>query len=154
MSTNLIDGKPKRGYFGIGIENTKTGMNVGTLWRSAHLLGASFIFTIGKRYKMQASDTTKAWKSVPLFSYESFEDFYASLPHDCQVIGVELDPKAIPLSDFSHPERCVYLLGAEDHGLSRKALEKCHKLVVLPGKYSMNVATAGSIVMYSRGLAA
>ncbi len=143
-----------RGYFGIGIENTKTEANVGTLWRSAHLLGASFIFTIGKRYKMQASDTTKAWKSIPLYSYASFDDFYASLPHDCQVIGVELDDNAIPLQRFLHPERCVYLLGAEDHGLSRRAMEKCHKLVVLPGEYSMNVATAGSIVMYARGVAA
>jgi tRNA (guanosine-2'-O-)-methyltransferase len=43
-----------RGYYGIGIENVKTAENVGTLWRSAYILGASFIFTIGKRYKKQA----------------------------------------------------------------------------------------------------
>ncbi|WP_020474452.1 RNA methyltransferase [Zavarzinella formosa] len=29
-----------KGYFGIGIENCKTGVNVGTLWRSAHNLAA------------------------------------------------------------------------------------------------------------------
>ena len=106
-----------RGYFGIGIEHTKTGVNVGTLWRSAHLLGASFIFTIGNRYKKQASDTTKAWRHLPMYEYETFNDFYDNLPYNCRLIGVELDQKATPLERFVHPERCVYLLGAEDHGL-------------------------------------
>ena len=32
-----------RGYYAIGIEHTKTAENVGTLWRSADLLGAAFI---------------------------------------------------------------------------------------------------------------
>jgi tRNA G18 (ribose-2'-O)-methylase SpoU len=141
-----------RGYFGIGIENGKTGANIGTLWRSAHLLGASFIFTIGHRYKRQASDTTKAWRHIPLYAYDTFDGFYASLPESCKLIGVEMDSKAAPLGRFVHPERCVYLLGAEDHGLSKKAMEKCHGLVVLPGDYSMNVAVAGSLVMYDRSL--
>ena len=38
-----------KGYFGIGIINPKSKTNVGSLWRSANILGASFIFTIGKR---------------------------------------------------------------------------------------------------------
>jgi hypothetical protein len=78
-----------RGYFGIGIENGKTVANIGTLWRSAHNLGASFIFTVGQRYKYQASDNTKAWRSIPLFQYGGFDEFYDNLPHDCQLIGVE-----------------------------------------------------------------
>lgn len=139
-----------RGYFGIGIENGKTKENVGTLWRTAHLLGASFIFTIGDRYKHQASDTTKAWKHVPFFQYDSFDHFLQSVPRDCQLIGVELDERAKPLKTFEHPERCVYLLGAEDWGLSKEAIARCHELVVLPGEFSMNVAAAGSIVLYDR----
>ncbi len=140
-----------RGYFGIGIENCKTGHNLGTIWRSAHCLGASFIFTIGNRYRYQASDTTKAWRSIPLYQYATFEEFYAHLPHDCQVVGVEFPhEKAKSLSSFSHPERCVYLLGAEDHGLSKKAIERCHRIVYIPSKMCMNVAVAGSIVMYDR----
>ena len=53
-----------RGYFGIGIQNAKTDENIGTLWRSAFIMGASFIFTIGKRYKKQATDTPKSWKNI------------------------------------------------------------------------------------------
>ena len=76
------------------------------------------------------------------------------MPFDCRLIGVELDQKAIPVTTFVHPERCIYLLGAEDHGLTKEALEKCHHLVQLPGDYCMNVAVAGSIIMYDRTLKA
>jgi len=42
-------------------------------------------------------------------------------------------------------------LGAEDHGLSKKAIESAHFLVKFNTKLSINVAVAGSIVMYDRG---
>lgn len=139
-----------RGYFAIGIENAKTANNVGTLWRSAHLLGAQYIFTIGRRYERQASDTTKAWRSLPLFAFDTFDEFYNAIPYDCRLVGVELDPRASALSSYRHPERCLYLLGAEDNGLSKAALSRCHGLVQLPGWASMNVAAAGTVVLYDR----
>ena len=142
--------KYKRGFFAIGIYHAKTEVNVGTLWRSASLFGAAYIFTIGKRYKKQSSDTMKSWKHIPLFHYETFEEFYNALPHDCRLAGIELTESAKDLKDYTHPERCVYLLGAEDHGLNELCLQKCHNLVKLPGEFSMNVAVAGSIVMYDR----
>lgn len=139
-----------RGYFGIGIENGKTEENLGTLWRSAHLLGAAFIFTVGRRYNYQASDTPKAWKHLPMYHHQDFEGFYEAMPKDCRLMGIEIDHRSTPICRAVHPERCIYLLGAEDHGLSKRALEKCHGMLVLPGDYSMNVAVAGSIVMYDR----
>lgn len=140
----------KRGYFGIGIFNGKTIENIGTLWRSANLMGASFIYTIGKRYKKQASDTMATHRHIPLYHYDTFEEFYKSIPYDCRLVGIELDQKSEPIKTFSHFERCIYLLGAEDSGLSNEALSKCHKLIQLPGEHSMNVAVAGSIVMFDR----
>lgn len=140
----------KRGYFGIGIQNGKTPENLGTLWRSADLLGASFIFTIGKRYKKQASDTMKSYRNIPLYNYDTFEDFYKALPYDCRLVGVELHETSIPIQNFVHPERCIYLLGAEDNGLSKEAIEKSHLIVQIPGRHSMNVSVAGSIVIYDR----
>ena len=139
-----------RGYFAIGVDHAKTETNIGTLWRSASLMGAAYIFTIGKRYKKQASDTTKAWKHIPLFHYENFQDFYKNIPFGCRLVGIELIENAIPLKQFKHHERCIYLLGAEDNGLSKEAISKSQELIVLPGEMSMNVAVAGSIVMYDR----
>ena len=40
----------EKGFFGIGIVAGKTAGNIGTLWRSAYQLGASFTFTIGARH--------------------------------------------------------------------------------------------------------
>lgn len=146
----MVKQQKARGFFGIGIQNTKTEQNIGTLWRSASIMGASFIFTIGKRYKKQASDTMASWKHIPLYNYETFEDFYKAMPYDCRLIGIELDKESIPVEEFRHPERSVYLLGAEDTGLTKEAISKCNQLVQLPGNYCMNVAVAGSIIMYDR----
>lgn len=140
----------KRGYFEIGIFNSKTAANLGTLWRSAYQLGASGIFVIGARFHKQASDTTKAWRHIPLREYEDFQHFQDARPYDCELIGVEMGGE--PLSGFTHPERAIYLLGAEDHGLPASVLNKCQRLVSLEAQRteSFNVAVAGSIVMYHR----
>lgn len=140
----------RRGYVGIGIERGKTPANIGTLWRSADLFGASFVFTVGHRYQKQSSDTMKSWRSVPLWHFEDIDDLVAHLPYSCPLIGVELDDRAVDLAGFSHPERAIYLLGAEDHGLTKTALARCHALVQLPGRFSMNVAAAGTVVLYDR----
>lgn len=139
-------------FFGIGILNGKTPENLGVLWRSAQNLGASFIFTIGNRYAKQACDTHNAVKSMPYFHYENFEEFYKNLPKGARLVGVELTDDAQPLETFNHPRRCVYLLGAEDHGLSNAAIEKSHFLVKFKSQLSLNVSVAGSIVMYDRGI--
>ena len=145
----LIDNLDQ-GFFGIGIQNGKTPENLGVLWRSAQNMGASYIFTIGNRYAKQACDTHKAVGAMPYFHYETFEDFYEHLPKGAMLVGVELDENAEFLETFKHPRRCIYLLGAEDHGLSREAILKSHHLVKFKSRLSLNVSVAGSIVMYDR----
>jgi len=140
----------EQGFFGIGIQNGKTPENLGVLWRSAQNMGASFIFTIGNRYAKQACDTHKAVGAMPYFHYETFDDFFNNLPKGAMLVGVELDEKAVQIETFEHPRRCVYLLGAEDHGLSKIAKEKSHFLVKFKSILSLNVSVAGSIVMYDR----
>jgi tRNA (guanosine-2'-O-)-methyltransferase len=140
----------EQGFFGIGIQNGKTPENLGVLWRSAQNMGASFIFTIGNRYAKQACDTHKAIGAMPYFHYETFDDFFNNLPKGAMLVGVELDEKAVQLETFEHPRRCVYLLGAEDHGLPKIAIEKSHHLVKFKSELSLNVSVAGSIIMYDR----
>ena len=139
-------------FFGIGIQNGKTPENLGVLWRTAQNLGASFIFTIGNRYAKQACDTHNAVKSMPYYHYDTFANFYENIPKGARLVAVEKTDNAQPLEEFEHPRRCVYLLGAEDHGLSKEAIENAHFLVAFNSEYSLNVAVAGSIVMYDRGL--
>jgi tRNA G18 (ribose-2'-O)-methylase SpoU len=139
-----------RGYCAIGIVHGKTRVNFGTLLRSAELLGASFAFTIGARFRRESSDTRKSWRHMPVFEFDHVPDLVAHLPYSCPLVGVELDDRAVPLEGYSHPERACYLLGAEDHGLTTDTLARCHSIVRLPGIASMNVAAAGTVVLYDR----
>ncbi|MHC4621254.1 MAG: RNA methyltransferase [Planctomycetota bacterium] len=141
-----------RGYLGIGVYHPKTQHNIGTLWRHAYLYGAAFIFTIGHRYSKQCSDTQKTHRHIPLFQYEDLAAFINSRVYDCQIVAVELHQSSVSLPEFKHPKRAIYILGAEDHGLPTDVLSIAHQIVQIPTPkpQSMNVATAGSIVMYDR----
>lgn len=140
-----------RGFFAIGVYHPKTEANIGTLWRSAHAFGASMIFTVGMRYKRQSSDTSSAWKHVPLMHFSTIDDLVAHLPYDCLLAGIELEPTAYRLGNYVHREQACYLLGAEDYGLPPNVLAKCHQKIEIPGaSRCLNVAVAGSIVMYDR----
>ena len=147
MSQKLL---PAAGYFGIGIYQVKNSENVGMLWRSAYQLGAAFLFTTGTRYKPQSDDVYKSWLRVPLFRYVTFDQMLESAAYSCVVVGVEIGGE--PLPNFVHPERAVYLLGAEDGGLPTEIAGRCHRLVSIPAVRvaSYNVAVAGTLVMYDR----
>lgn len=143
-----------RGFFEIGIIRGKCPMNVGTLWRSAFQMGASGIFTIGKRYPNQCSDTVKAYRHIPCREFSDIDAFVAALPQSCPIVAIEMGGR--PLANFVHPERAAYLLGAEDSGISPAVLARCHHVVSLPAvrTASYNVAVAGSMVMFDRQMKA
>lgn len=142
----------EKGYFGIGIVRGKTAGNHGTLWRSAFQLGAAFIFTVGKRYGgwEKSSDTYDTARRVPCFDCADWASFAEVRPFGAPLVGVEMG--GVPLSEFSHPDCCIYVLGAEDGGLPRHVQEACTHLVSIPAlrDESYNVAVAGSLVMYDR----
>lgn len=139
-----------RGFFEIGIIRGKTVENVGTLWRSAYQMGASGIFTVGQRYPKQASDTLKTNRHIPLRTYIDIDAMLDAMPLECLLVGVEMGGK--PLQNFVHPERAIYLLGAEDNGIAATVLARCHHHIALPSvrTASYNVAVAGSLVMFDR----
>lgn len=141
----------KRGFYGVGIYHPKKAVNMGTLWRSAFLYDANFIFTIGQRYPRQASDTVKAYNHVPLWEFESYNDFYKAMPRDTRLICVEMSERAKRLDTFIHPERACYLLGAEDAGIPEEILfGRTTVQIPMAKSMSMNVSTAGTIVLYDR----
>ncbi len=139
------------GYFEIGIFHGKHEQNIGTLWRSAYTFGAVGIFTVGRRYKKQSSDTLKTWRQMPLRHYQTYGDFLAYIPYSAQIVCIEMVDQGQSLPEFTHPKRAIYLLGAEDHGLPDHIWQK-HFTVAIPTPYPfcLNVATAGSIIMYDR----
>jgi tRNA (guanosine-2'-O-)-methyltransferase len=145
-----IERKQKSGFYGIGIYNSKTEMNIGTLWRSAYIFGADFIFVIGKRYNKQSSDTVKADRHIPFYEYKSFSDFNKNRPKGSILVGVEQSERSIDLKEYKHPKQAIYLLGAEDYGLPTKIMKQCQDIISIDTSLCLNVAVAGSIIMFDR----
>jgi tRNA G18 (ribose-2'-O)-methylase SpoU len=139
-----------RGYFAIGVEGISKAVNLGNLMRSAHAFGASFVFTIGADEKAveMHHDTSKAWAHLPLYHWRSLAD--VNLPKGCSLVGVEILDEAHDLPSFPHPVRAAYVLGPERGALSGELAARCQHLVRIPSAFSLNVATAGAIIMYDR----
>jgi tRNA G18 (ribose-2'-O)-methylase SpoU len=137
-------------YFEVGVYNARNQINIGTLWRSAYQLGAAGIFTIGRPYSHQTSDTSHAMQQIPMRHYLTFDDFLVARPVGAALVGIEMG--GIPLSEFQHPTRAIYLLGGEDNGLPERILSRCNAVVSLEAvnRPSFNLAVTGSIVMYHR----
>ncbi len=140
-----------RGYFGIGVECVSKPMNVGSLFRSAHAFGASFIFTIDAQYNPAAggkADTSDATNHLPFYSFPDPESVI--VPKQCEIIGVELVDNAADLPSFRHPLQAVYILGPERGHLSSLMLKRCTYTVKIPTKFCLNVGIAGALTMYDR----
>src|SRR6185369_3653080 len=119
-----------KGYFGIGVERISKAANVGTLFRTAHAFGASFIFTVASQYRksdLRASDTADTPRSLPLYEFADVKS--VRLPKECRLVGIEITPDAVELPSFHHPRQAAYVLGSEREGLSAELLEQCDHVI-------------------------
>lgn len=140
-----------RGYFGIGVEGISKSMNLGSLWRTAHAFGASFIFTVGANYTRREGervDTSKTSGQVPLYEFADVASF--RLPKGCTLVGIEMLEDATELPSFPHPRQAAYVLGPERGRLSSELMARCAHVVKIPTRFSINLAIAGALVMYDR----
>ena len=63
---------------------------------------------------------------------------------------MELTEDAVELPSFRHPLRAAYVLGPEGGSLSPEMMARCEFIVKIPIHICINVAMAGSLVMYDR----
>ena len=101
-----------RGFFGIGVECVSKAMNVGSLFRSAHAFGASFVFTVDAQYDKgegRKADTSGTPDHVPFYSFPDVGTLV--LPNRCELVGIELVDGAADLPSFRHPHQAAYVLG-------------------------------------------
>lgn len=138
-----------RGWTGIGIYGSKFPVNIGTLVRSARCFNVDFVFTIGARYK-KSSAAVGHDDHIPIMHFDDwFGDAADAVPDDSRVVCVENTASSRDLRNFQHPERAIYLLGAEDYGIPDEILEQ-HQTVSVDSEWCLNVSVAGSLVMYDR----
>lgn len=136
----------------IGMYHPKDQRNIGALLRSADLFDVAFTYQIGgTRYRYAATDTAHATDRVPHHYFETLEEFQLYNAR-LTLVAVELDTHAVPLHRFNHPENVAYLLGSENTGIPTDVLDRCSRIVKIETvkHWSLNVATAGAIVLYDR----
>lgn len=129
-------------------------MNAGNLFRSAHAFGASFVFTVAAIHSREtaSSDTSNSEQQVPYYSFDSVRTL--RLPEGCTLVGVEITDDAVDLPSFRHPRCAAYVLGQERGSLTPEMMECVEHVVKIPTLFSLNLASAGAIVMYDRLISA
>ena len=132
----------------IGLDNTKIEANVGGVLRAAHVYRASMVAISGNRYKKQSTDTTKAYRHIPLIS--GVADLFDVIPYDCVPIAVDLVDDATSLITFKHPKNAFYIFGAEDNTLGDQIISRCKEAVYIPTQFCMNLAATVNVVLYDR----
>lgn len=136
-----------QGFSAIGLHNPKTPVNVGSVLRAATCYQSSLVAISGRRYKRSATDTTKAWRHLPLLQVDDLRD---AIPFAAIPVAVDLVDDAIELPNYHHPERAFYVFGPEDGTLGDSVLTWCRDRIVVPTSHCMNLAATVNVVLYDR----
>ena len=136
-----------RGFAAVGLCNPRNEHNIGGALLACACYGVSMIAVSGKRYKPLSSDTTKAFRHIPMLTECNLEK---TIPLDCIPVAVELVEGARSLIDYTHPERAFYIFGPEDGSLGKPVLDFCRDVVQIPTHFCMNLAATVNVVLYDR----
>lgn len=83
--------------------------------------------------------------------YRAVEDFLSYIPIETTIVCCELTDDASDLPNFVHPRQAIYLLGPEDGDIPDSLLYMSGVLrVKIQTRLCLNVAVAGSIIIYDR----
>jgi tRNA(Leu) C34 or U34 (ribose-2'-O)-methylase TrmL len=137
----------RRGYYGVGLDNPKTSINVGSVLRAAGVFGCHMVAVSGRRYRRAPTDTMKQYRHLPLLQVTDLHDV---IPYDCVPVAVELTERATPLTGYRHPDRAFYVFGAEDATLGQRVLSWCRDIVYIPTNGCLNLAACVNVVLYDR----
>ncbi len=146
---NIIPKRSERiGSFGVGLDNPKHDVNVGSALRGCGCFGASFLVVGNKRISCWTkTDTEKSVYTIPVFRTD---DIMAEIPFNHVPVAVELTDGAANIVDYEHPLNAFYIFGAEDATLGHRILSRCRDVIRIPSNYCLNLACSVNVVLYDR----
>lgn len=134
----------------LGLFNPKSPTNVGAVLRAAGCYRANEVRYVGERYDKAArfhTDTQGAGKAIPFKRVENIEE---QICENTKIVCVELVEGAIPLPEFKHPEKALYVFGPEDNSIPQKVVSKADHVVYVPTVGCMNLAATVNVLLYDR----
>ncbi len=146
---DLLAAADRRGEppFLLALDGLQDPQNVGTLLRTAEAVGVHGVILRERR----AVDITPAVSRASAGVTNLVQTFEALKRAGVWIVGVEDHPNAQDYRQVDLNLPLALVVGSEGEGLRRLTAERCDLLVRLPmrGKIgSLNVAVAGSIVLY------
>jgi tRNA G18 (ribose-2'-O)-methylase SpoU len=140
----------------IVLDNVRSMYNVGAFFRTADGAGVERLLLSGITARPPKSAITKtalgAEERVPWRAVENLHASLAGFRGDgYEIAAIETSPRAVDLFDWRPSFPLCVLFGHEVDGLSADVLAACDTHVRIPMlglKHSLNVASAGAVVMY------
>jgi tRNA G18 (ribose-2'-O)-methylase SpoU len=145
----------KREFYVI-CDNIRSLENIGSIFRTSDALGVSKIFLCGicgspPHHKISktalGADNTIPWE----YHKQTGRLIDKLKKSKINIIGLELDKKAIPYTKLKPKFPLALIVGNEVKGVSKKILKKCDKIIFLPmsgQKESLNVSVAFGVAGY------
>ena len=141
----------------VAVEDLVDVDNLGAIARNAAAFGAGALLLSPRSadpfYRKAIRVSLGSVFSLPIVRLARWPDDLTALrdQHGFSLVGAVLRDDATPLDQLPPPAKTVLLLGAEGPGLSAAAIAACDTLVTIPmapGADSLNVATAGAVLLY------
>lgn len=149
--------------------NIRSTHNVGSIFRTAEGFGVSKIILSGyspypalehdprlphirEKLTAQIHKTALGAEQMIPFEYQPTLDLAPLAVAGFRIIGLEQDPRASVLPQYTASEKIALLLGEEVHGIEKELLDQCDDLIEIPmkgKKESFNVSVAAAIALYA-----
>lgn len=132
----------------------KNPQNVGSLMRLVDNIGGERLILLDDENDKREASIKKtaglSYKNVQL-EYHSSDEFFATIPEGYFLVAIETSENAVNLFQTKLPQKTVFLLGSEMHGLPADLLGHCKFSVYIPmtGKCkSMNISQALAVTLF------
>jgi tRNA (guanosine-2'-O-)-methyltransferase len=144
------------GRLALVLDGLGTPANVGAIVRSAAAYRAERLWLAGATPSLTAGGVQRTAMGTDRYVGATTvstgaEAVAESRADGFTVVAIELTDAAVPLHELALPDDVALVVGHEDHGISRGALEAVDHVAYLPmlGRVgSLNVAAAAAIAMY------
>jgi tRNA C32,U32 (ribose-2'-O)-methylase TrmJ len=134
--------------------NPKYPHNVGSVLRACACWGIPQLWWTGDRVSLELDAGERLPREERLKGYQMVDYHNDDKPlkyfTDIVPVAIEVRENAESLTDFVHPENAVYLFGPEDGGITKPWLTLCHRFIMIPTHFCLNLAAAVNIVLYDR----
>jgi 23S rRNA (guanosine2251-2'-O)-methyltransferase len=138
------------------LDNVRSAYNVGAFFRTAEAAGVEKLYLCGFTARPPHSkiaktalgaETAVRWEGTG----DALETVEALRARGCQLAAIETSLSALDLFDWQPAYPVCVVFGHEVEGLSAPLLDACDihvRIPMLGRKHSLNVATAGGVVLY------